>query len=62
MLKFKVELTKFVIVKLLELELVIRGFPIVELLIIEEFLIELSKDEERDISPVEEDSLNLLNN
>ena len=37
--------------KLLELEIVL-----------EEFLIELFKGEERDISPIEEDSLNLFNN
>ena len=39
-LKFELELTKFVIVKLLELELVLEGFLIEELLVIEESLIE----------------------
>ena len=51
MFKFEVEFDiKFIIVELLELEL-----------ILEEFLIELSKDKERDISPIEEDFLSLLN-
>ena len=57
MLKFKLELTEFVIVELLELELVLEGFLIGELLVIEEFRIK----KERDISPVEEGFLNLLN-
>ena len=50
-LEFEVELAEFIIVELLELELVTK-----------EFLIELFKGEERDISPVEEGSLSLLNN
>ena len=49
--EFELELIEFVIVKLLELELVTK-----------KFLIELFKDEERDISLVEGDSLSLLNN
>ena len=53
---FELKLTEFGIVKLLELESVTKEF------LIEEFLIELLKGEERDISLIEEDSLNLLNN
>ena len=57
-LEFEVEFDiEFVIVELLELESMSGGFLIEELLVIE-----LLKDEERDISPIEEGSLSLLNN
>ena len=58
MLKFKVEFDiEFKLIKILELELMLEEFLIEELLVIELF-----KDEERNISPVEEGFLSLLNN
>ena len=58
MLGFEVEFDiEFVIVELPELEPMLEGFLIEELLVIG-----LSKDEERGVSPIEGDSLSLLNN
>ena len=48
---------EFELIELLELELIIEGFLIEELLVIE-----LLKNEERGVLLVEEDSLSLLNN